>query len=211
MLALSSGGRWALELFYVRGSHLHFAVGAAALMAVLFSFATSRSPTVPSPAFADRWNAVPTRDVLLSKPVRTLPFVVPTVASNPALPEIDGFLQVPMPPVKQQEKVVAVITPERPPPPRLAASAKADHRETKGPDICRGKGRIITQRRQVMAVPTIEETQMLWDSVAEKNALIQRLQAELKKWQAVASQGIATEHELRIEIERLKKIQAQRA
>ena len=143
MLALSSGGRWALELFYVRGSHLHFAVGAAALMAVLFSFATSRGPPALSPAFADRWNAVPTRDVLLSRPVRTLPFVVPVVESNPALPEIDGFLQLPMPPVKQQERVAAA--PERPPPLKLAASAKADHRETKGPDICRGRGRIITR------------------------------------------------------------------
>jgi hypothetical protein len=56
-----------------------------------------------------------------------------------------------------------------------------------------------------------DDTQMLWDSVAEKNAEIIRLQIEVKRWQEIASQGVAIERELREEIERLKKIQAPQA
>jgi len=55
------------------------------------------------------------------------------------------------------------------------------------------------------------DTQMLWDSVAEKNAEIIRLQIEVKRWQEISSQGVVIERELRTDIERLKKIQAQQA
>ena len=75
MLALNSDGRSALELLD-RGWHLRFAIGAAAVTATLFTFAISREPVMPTPAFADRWNVVP-RDSLLSKPIRTLSFVPP--------------------------------------------------------------------------------------------------------------------------------------
>ena len=147
MHALSSGKRSAFEL--LRGGHLHYAIGAAAALAMLFTVATTRSPP-PTPGFMDRWNAVPPAyaSPLLAKQVRTLSFV-PTASTIPALPEIDGLLQVPMPPPKMQERpppVPANIVPDRSP--RLAASAKAvDFKaaDFKGPDICRGKGRIITR------------------------------------------------------------------
>ena len=142
MLALSSSGRSALDL--LRGSHLHYAIGAAALMAMLFTVATTRSPA-PPPGFMDRWNAVPPAHAvpLLSKQVRTLSFTPPAPAI-PALPEIDGLLLVPLPSPKMQERpppVPANILPDRSP--QFVASAKAV--DLKGPDICRGKGRIITR------------------------------------------------------------------
>ena len=135
MLALSLGRRSALELLS-RGWHLRYAISAAAVLATLITFGTSRDPPAPQTGFMDRWNAVPVRAVALpTKQVKTLSFVPPAPA-NPVLPEIEGFLQTPMPPLKPAERIAD------PPPER---SPKADYRETRRPDICRGKGRIITR------------------------------------------------------------------
>ena len=144
MLALSLDGKSALDLFR-SGSHPYYAIGAAAVLAVVITFGTSRDPPAPTSAFADRWSAVPLRVAQLpTKQVRTVAFV-PTVPANPALPEIDGFLQLPMPPPKPEEKPPENLPPPRikmadNPPPRIVARA-----DLKGPDICRGKGRVITR------------------------------------------------------------------
>ena len=120
----------------LRDHSVRYAIGAAAVMATLFTFGVNNNESPPF-KFADRWSAVPAHAApLLAKQVRTLSFIPPTTPANPALPEIDGFLHVPMPPIKSQEKLLE---------PKLAVVARAEHRETKGPDICRGKGRIITR------------------------------------------------------------------
>lgn len=118
---------------------LRHAIGAASMIAVLFTFAVNNYEPPPF-KFADRWHAVPPAYAgqLLAKPVRTLSYVLPVAQQAqaiPPLPEIDGFLQLPMPPVKPP-----IVSEERPPSPKPAT-----RQESKGPDICRGKGRIITR------------------------------------------------------------------
>jgi len=123
-------------------ANLLYAVIVAAVLAMLFTFATNHRD--PPFQFAERWSAIPAHaSPLLAKQIRTIPWVPPVPAS--ALPEIDGFLQLPMPPVKSQEKPPQVSEEL---PSRLPAAkpqAAAPRYETKGPDICRGKGRIITR------------------------------------------------------------------
>jgi len=151
MLALSSDGRSGLELFRTHGGHLPLAIGAAAMVATLFAFAASRE-SPPGPGFVERWEPVPMRAVVPSKQVRTLTFV-PTASAVPLLPEIEGFVQLPIPP-KMQDKAPP-LPPQPParivqddPPPRAPAErlTRSNSRaELKGPDICRGKGRITTR------------------------------------------------------------------
>lgn len=120
MLALSSLRSLATtapDIFPV-DRHVPLAIGAAAVMAVLITFGTSRDPPAPSVAFAERWSLTP--NAIVAKPVRTVS-ILPETNTVPALPEIDGFIKVPMPP--------------RPIAPVANASAKVT-------DICRGKGRI---------------------------------------------------------------------
>ena len=148
MLALSSDGKSELELFRTHGGHLPLAIGAAAMVATLFAFAASREPP-PAQAFVERWEPVPTRGQVLSKQVRTLAFV-PLASGIPLLPEIEGFVQLPIPP-KMQDKA-----PPLPPlpPAKVAEPARhlqetvaepARHLRPLARDICRGKGRVTTR------------------------------------------------------------------
>jgi len=121
-----------------------FIIGAVVVAAVVAMFITNNHEP-STPPFTERWNPVPAHAAapLLSKPVRTLAYVPPI--TNPAMPEIDGFLQLPMPPVKTQERPPQVseeLPPRLPAPKPRTAEPRF---EPKGPDICRGKGRIITR------------------------------------------------------------------
>lgn len=145
MLALSSGRRLALDWFDWRSNHVRYSIAAAGVLATVITFGTSREPPAPQTGFMDRWSAVPMRVVPMPvKQVRTQSFVQSPV--NPALPEIDGFLTMPMPPIKTQER-----PPDNPPPrikavePEEKSSRILARADLKGPDICRGKGRIITR------------------------------------------------------------------
>jgi len=123
-----------------------FIIGAVVLAAVIALFVTNNhEPSTPPFQFTERWSPVPAHAApLLAKQVRTISLIPPAPA-NPVVPEIDGFLQLPMPPVKTQERPPQVseeLPPRLPTPkPRMAEPRY----ETKGPDICRGKGRIITR------------------------------------------------------------------
>jgi hypothetical protein len=112
------------------------------LVAALLMIATQRGvPVAPPPGlvgFSERWNAVPMRVVPIpEKQVKTLT-IVPAPPLNPALPEIEGLITTPKPPVPRPPRAVI----ESPPPEKLARASRDD---LKGPDICRGKGRIITK------------------------------------------------------------------
>ncbi len=139
MLVLSSGKRLSLDL--LNGHHLRYSVGAAAVMATLITFAFSRDPPAsPSLKFQERWNTVPIRAVPLPvKPVRTISITTPQPAS-PALPEIEGLLLVPMPKSKERPPIDPPENPLR----QVSSERKASP-QAKGPDICRGKGRIYTR------------------------------------------------------------------
>lgn len=143
MLALTSARRWALDLSHLlRSRHFRYACGASGLVAALLMVATQRgAPTAPplSPTmFTERWGAVPMRVVPIpERRVKTLT-IVPTAPLNPAMPEIEGLITTPAPPAPPPRTVV-----ERSPPPERLARASRD--DLKGPDICRGRGRIITR------------------------------------------------------------------
>ena len=140
MLAQISVRRSALELFVGVSRHARYAIGAAAVMATLITFGTTKQQYQPQPlpGFADRWSPVPMRAVIPVKQVKTLSYIQNPPPQAAALPEIEGLITTPMPPPP--------VNPVNNPPPKIA-SARAEEnisfrRETKGPDICRGKGRV---------------------------------------------------------------------
>jgi hypothetical protein len=61
----------------------------------------------------------------------------------------------------------------------------------------------IVERLRKQTMP--EDVNRLWAERNEAAAEIKRLRAESKHWQTIASQGVAIERELLIEIERLRK------
>jgi hypothetical protein len=149
MLALNSVRRLALEL-YAGPLGLLYAAGCAGLASVLIVFAFGRDQSAPRSMlpFLDRWHTTTMAFAapLLARQIKTISILpgMPEPVAPQRLPEPTAALAhaVPIPPVSSPQNVqVDLPVVNR----RELARGPARFAATKGPDICRGKGRIITK------------------------------------------------------------------